>query len=504
MAAKTTPAEARSPLSRERVLAAAVELADANGIDVDHHAQGRRGAGRRGDVALQPRRQQERPARRHGRRGVLRDRAALGRRRRVAGGHARALRVGPSGAGPPSVGGRADGLPQLPRARQPRPPRRRAGGAHRGRTVTPPGGARLRRARQLHLRLRPAGGHHPGGGARADRRPGDRDPRRSTPPRPTPTWRPSRPATCCRATTTSPTSSTGASTWCSTASSGPWPRSGRPADAGERSHRVDSLPPAGGAARRHQGEDRCSRRHDDMLCHQFPRPFENVSQSDPNWVERIHFPVVSTDAQHDHRRGLRLLPEPRRHGRLRRRRPGHRRALLPRQPGAAAPHRRGVRRPAAVGGAGGAEDHPVHARAQRGRHRVGPALRDGVPGVGRGVPRALARRPQDRGADPLLPDGWRDRLARDRRRARGGHARDLPGEPRPVVGRAPAARARPDDEGPRPGGRRPLHVRVHPVRRVGGAAPPHRRHRRQPHVPLRRAPLARPHRDAARPWSTTR
>ncbi|MCU0273406.1 MAG: hypothetical protein MUE34_09245, partial [Acidimicrobiales bacterium] len=37
-------------------------------------------------------------------------------------------------------------------------------------------------------------------------------------------------------------------------------------------------------------------RHDDLLCHQFPRPFENVSQSDPNWVERIHFPVVSTDA----------------------------------------------------------------------------------------------------------------------------------------------------------------------------------------------------------------
>jgi len=33
MAAKTTQAEARSPLSRERVLAAAVELADANGIE---------------------------------------------------------------------------------------------------------------------------------------------------------------------------------------------------------------------------------------------------------------------------------------------------------------------------------------------------------------------------------------------------------------------------------------------------------------------------------------
>ena len=33
MAPKTTPAEARSPLSRERVLAAAVELADANGIE---------------------------------------------------------------------------------------------------------------------------------------------------------------------------------------------------------------------------------------------------------------------------------------------------------------------------------------------------------------------------------------------------------------------------------------------------------------------------------------
>ena len=38
-------------------------------------------------------------------------------------------------------------------------------------------------------------------------------------------------------------------------------------------------------------------RHDDLLCHQLPRPFENVSQSDPNWVERIHFPLVSADAQ---------------------------------------------------------------------------------------------------------------------------------------------------------------------------------------------------------------
>ena len=36
-------------------------------------------------------------------------------------------------------------------------------------------------------------------------------------------------------------------------------------------------------------------RLDDLLCHQLARPFENVSQSDPNWVERIHFPVVSTD-----------------------------------------------------------------------------------------------------------------------------------------------------------------------------------------------------------------
>jgi hypothetical protein len=34
-----------------------------------------------------------------------------------------------------------------------------------------------------------------------------------------------------------------------------------------------------------------------MLCHQLARPFESVEQSDPNWTERIHFPVVSTDGR---------------------------------------------------------------------------------------------------------------------------------------------------------------------------------------------------------------
>jgi hypothetical protein len=38
-------------------------------------------------------------------------------------------------------------------------------------------------------------------------------------------------------------------------------------------------------------------RYDDNLCHQLPRPFENVSQSDPNWIERIHFPLVSVDCE---------------------------------------------------------------------------------------------------------------------------------------------------------------------------------------------------------------
>ena len=55
----------RLPLSRDRIIAAAVELVDRAGSRCPEHAQARRGARRRGHVALQPHREQGRRARRH-------------------------------------------------------------------------------------------------------------------------------------------------------------------------------------------------------------------------------------------------------------------------------------------------------------------------------------------------------------------------------------------------------------------------------------------------------
>ena len=107
----------RIPLSRERVLRAAVALADESGIASLTHAQARRGARGRGDVAVQPRRQQGRAARRHGRPRLRRDRAAR-RRGRLEDGDARAGDLGARGPVAPPLGDRPDGVADLARARR--------------------------------------------------------------------------------------------------------------------------------------------------------------------------------------------------------------------------------------------------------------------------------------------------------------------------------------------------------------------------------------------------
>ena len=82
MASQPKPREdARVPLSRERVLDAAIGLADDERDRVAHHAPARAGARRRGDVAVLLRRQQGRDPERHRRRGRRRERAAVARGR---------------------------------------------------------------------------------------------------------------------------------------------------------------------------------------------------------------------------------------------------------------------------------------------------------------------------------------------------------------------------------------------------------------------------------------
>ena len=194
------------------------ELADEGGLSGAHHGQRRRPAGRRGDVAVPPHRQQGGDARRAGGPRLRRDRGA-GRCPRLAGRHAAARGLDACGAAAAPVGDRADGVPLAARPGDPGPPRcdaspsccapastattRRASTtcvdsyvygfalqeatlpfsspeemaaisdqmlAHAGRCVPPPG-RRPARARRGGLRLcrRVRGGprHHPGCAARA-------------------------------------------------------------------------------------------------------------------------------------------------------------------------------------------------------------------------------------------------------------------------------------------------------------------------------------------------
>ena len=110
MATVTKPrTETRTPLNRERVLRAAVALADKQRHRRAQHAPARPGARRRGHVALQPRRQQGRPAGRHGRPRLHRNRSALepadGLRRHAPAGYGR-----PRGAGASHLGDRPHGV----------------------------------------------------------------------------------------------------------------------------------------------------------------------------------------------------------------------------------------------------------------------------------------------------------------------------------------------------------------------------------------------------------
>ena len=130
MAPPTKPAtEPRIPLSRERVLRAAVALADERGIGALSMRKLGEALGRRGDVALQPRRQQGRHPRRHGRPRLQRDRPARGGSR-LEDRDARAGDLGPRGAVAAIRWAIAShGVAHLARPRNAAPPRRRASAA---------------------------------------------------------------------------------------------------------------------------------------------------------------------------------------------------------------------------------------------------------------------------------------------------------------------------------------------------------------------------------------
>ena len=149
-------AEPRAPLSRERVLRAAVAFADANGIESLTMRKLGAAVGSRGDVALQPRGQQGRPPRRDGRPRVQRDRAAR-RRCRLEAGHAPARDLRARRSLPSPLGDRPDGLTAQPRTGDAAPPRRRDRKPATRRLLDRHDRARVLRARQLHLRIRAAG-----------------------------------------------------------------------------------------------------------------------------------------------------------------------------------------------------------------------------------------------------------------------------------------------------------------------------------------------------------
>ena len=235
--ARPAPRDApRVPLNRERVLGAALALADGSGVESLSMRRLAKDARRRGDVALQPRREQGRPARRPRRPRVRGDRAA-GVGRRLAHGDARARDLDPRGAAPPPLGDRPDGGALEARAREHRAPRGGAQDPPRGGLLARGDGPRLLGAGRVHLRLRAAGagpagvardarGRRGGGGA------ADEPGRRRRVPVHASRWSP---GTSRRPATTSRPSSSSGSTSSSTASSGAsTPADGRAARPGGR------------------------------------------------------------------------------------------------------------------------------------------------------------------------------------------------------------------------------------------------------------------------------
>ena len=199
----------RAPLSRERVLRGAVAVADAGGIGALTMRSLARRTRRQADVAVPLRREQRRDPRRHRRSGLQRDRAAVARRR-LAVGDAPPGGLGPPVAAAPSLGDRAHGVASQPWPRDAAPPRRDPRHPARGRFLGGDDRPRLRPARQLHLRIRAAGG-----------RPALQRPETVTevaeaimeqfPPASTPTSSRWRPSTSCGPATTSATSSSSGS-----------------------------------------------------------------------------------------------------------------------------------------------------------------------------------------------------------------------------------------------------------------------------------------------------
>ena len=150
----------RTRLSRERVLDAAIAIADVpRSRRPDDEVAGPR-AGRAADVAVPPRRQQGRDPRRGRRRGLHPDRVPRGRPRLEAR-HARTRHERARGVPPPPVGHRPGRDAHHPGPGHAAAPRRGHRQPAEGRLLGAHGRARLRLARHVHVRIRGAGGEPP-------------------------------------------------------------------------------------------------------------------------------------------------------------------------------------------------------------------------------------------------------------------------------------------------------------------------------------------------------
>src|SRR5215210_222232 len=144
---------------------------------VPDDAQAREGARRRGDVALQPRRQQGRPARRHDRHRLQRDRSPLDGGR-LEGGPAHTGGLDARRPHTAPLGDRPDGGADEPRTGEPQAPQCGSRVPARSRLLGRDGRPRVLRPGRLHLRVRPPGEGHVvrerdrlrGGGAAPDAR----------------------------------------------------------------------------------------------------------------------------------------------------------------------------------------------------------------------------------------------------------------------------------------------------------------------------------------------
>ena len=175
------------------------------------------------------------------------------------------------------------------------------------------------------------------------------------------------------------------------------------------------------------------RKHDELFCHQAVSTFDTPGTSAREWTERAWAQVHDTKGYGTPGGGLRILPEPQHHGRLRllhhpRPEAIHRAGLT----GAPARHRRDEGRTVRLRVRRAAQEGPVHP----GRERVRPELRHrgrrGQPALRGGRPAPDQPGPVERGHQAHGAGRTAQRLDQSRRRKPSSSTRS-PGWPSAIA-----------------------------------------------------------------------